>query len=61
MAKKPKFTRAQIKNHIKKIQDAMEKRKLEHEQRGELFKSITPEEIEKKFKRVNSPMLVGQA
>src|SRR5262249_35561903 len=60
MARKPKFTRAQIKNHIKKIQDAMEKHKREHEQRGEHFRSLSPEEIEKKLKRVNSPILVGE-
>lgn len=60
MAKKPKFTRAQIKNHINRIQEEMEKQKREHEERGEHFKSITPEEIEKKLKRVNSPMIVGE-
>src|SRR5262245_24244312 len=60
MAKKPKFARAQIKNHIKKIQQAMEKQKREHEDRGEQFRSVTPEEIEKKLKRVNSPIFVGE-
>jgi hypothetical protein len=56
MAKKPKFTSAQIKNHIKKIQEAIEKQKREN--KSEHFMSITPKEIERKLKRVNSPMIV---
>jgi len=60
MTKKPKFTRAQIKDHIKKIQDEIEKQRREHQRRGEHFKSITPEEIEKKLKRVNSPFLFSE-
>jgi hypothetical protein len=58
MAKKPKFTPAQIKEHIKKIQDAIEKQKAEN--RGEYFTSITPEGIKNKLKRVNSPMIISQ-
>jgi hypothetical protein len=46
MAKKPKLTPAQIRNHIKKIEDIIEKQKREHEYRGEVFKSPTREEIE---------------
>jgi hypothetical protein len=60
MAKKPKLTPAQIRNHIKKIEDIIEKQKREHEYRGEVFKSPTREEIEKKLKRVNSPFLIGE-
>jgi len=59
MAKKSKFTRAQIKTHIKKIQDAMEKRKREQKDKGEHFKSVTLEEIERKLKAVNSPFIIG--
>jgi hypothetical protein len=61
MAKKPKFTRAQIKTHIENVQQAIEKLKREAENRGELFRSLTPEEIEKKLKRANSPFLSGSA
>jgi len=59
MARKPKFTPAQIKNHIKNIQEAIEKQRRKHEQKGEQFVSITPEQIEKKLKRVNSPFITG--
>ena len=58
MAKRPKFTPTQIKQHIKKIQETIDKQKRENE--GEHFTSVTPEEIEKKLKRVNSPMIVSQ-
>jgi hypothetical protein len=58
-ARKPRFTRAQIKNHIKKIQEEMEKRRPERERRGERFVPITPEELEKKLKRANSPIIAG--
>lgn len=61
MAKKLKLTRAQIKAHIKNIQDAMGKQKREAEKRGYLFKSLTPEQIEEKLKRANSPFLAGGA
>ena len=61
MARKPKFTRAQVKNHIKNIQETMDKQKREHEQKGRRFVYITPEEIEKKLRRVNSPFFIGQS
>jgi RecA-family ATPase len=62
MARKPDFTRAQIKNQVEKIQDAIEKLRRETIQRGEdQFRSLTAEEIEKKLKRVNSPFLAGQS
>jgi hypothetical protein len=60
MAKKPKFTPSQIKEHVKKIQDAIEKQKRETQLEHTHFRSITPDEIEKKLKRVNSPIIVGQ-
>ncbi|MBT1513232.1 hypothetical protein KIP88_22315 [Bradyrhizobium sp. SRL28] len=58
MAKKPKFTAAQIKEQAKKIQQAIERHKRENE--GEHFTSLTTDEIEKKLKRVNSPMIISQ-
>src|SRR5262245_30571285 len=58
MQKKPKFTPAQIKQHVKKISDAIEKQK--REQQDEHFTSVTPDEIERKLKRANSPMIVSQ-
>jgi hypothetical protein len=59
MAKKPKFTPSQIKEHVKKIQDAIEKHKRENQLQH--FRSITPDEIEKKLKRANSPFIASQA
>lgn len=56
--KQRKFTTAQIKGHIKSIQEAIEKHKREN--KGDHFTAVTPEEIEKKLKRVNSPMIVSQ-
>jgi hypothetical protein len=56
--KPKKWTAAQIKEHIKKIQQVVETQKSEN--KGEHFTAITPEELEKKFKRVNSPMIVSQ-
>ena len=61
MVKKRKFTRTQIKAHIKNIQDAVEQQKREAEKRGDLFRSLTPEQIEEKLKRANSPFLAGGA
>ena len=58
MAKRPRFTPAQIKQQIKKIQETVDKQKRENQ--GEHFTSLTPEEIEKKLKRMNSPIIVSQ-
>ena len=58
MAKKPKFTSAQIKNKVKKIEDVIEQQKRENQ--GEHFVSLTREEIEKKLKRANSPIITVQ-
>jgi hypothetical protein len=52
-----KLTSAQIKEQTKKIQDAIDKHKREH--RDENFAALTPEEIERKLKRTNSPMMVS--
>jgi|SRR5215813_4406469 len=57
-SKKSKWTPAQIKEHIKNIEKAVEKHKNENKE--EYFESITPELIEKKLKRINSPMIVSQ-
>lgn len=53
-----KWTAAQIKEHIRGIEKAIEKHKREN--KGEHFTAVTPDEIEKKFNRVNSPMIVSQ-
>jgi hypothetical protein len=58
MAKKPKFTPAQIKNKVKEIQEVIEQQKREN--KGEHFVSLTREEIEKKLKRANSPIITVQ-
>jgi len=50
---------AEIKEHVQKIQAAIER--MKRETKGEHFTSITPEQIEKKFKRVNSPMIISQS
>ncbi len=54
----PKFTAAQIKQQIKRIQEAIEKEKGRH--RGQNFTEVKPEDIEKKLKRVKSPMIIFQ-
>lgn len=56
--KAKKFTAGEIKSNVEKIQKAVEKHKKEN--KGEHFTSVTPEEIERKLKRVNSPMIVSQ-
>ncbi|MFN0103423.1 MAG: hypothetical protein ACKV2U_15200 [Bryobacteraceae bacterium] len=53
-----KWTAAQIKKHIVSIEKAVETQKREN--KGEHFTSVTPDEIERKLKRVNSPMIVSQ-
>jgi hypothetical protein len=56
--RKRKWTAAQVKEHIQRIQKAVDKMKREN--KGEHFTAITPEEVEQKLKRVNSPMIVSQ-
>lgn len=53
-----KWTAAQIKEQIQKLQQVVEKHKRDNKE--EHFTAITPEEIEKKLKRVKSPMIVSQ-
>ena len=55
--KRAKWSEAQIKTHIQKIQKVVEQAKREN--KGEHFIGITPEQIRKKLKRVNSPMIVS--
>ena len=57
--KTQKWTPAQKKEHIEKIQKLVEK--LKRENKLENFTGITPEQIEEKFNRINSPMIVGQS
>ncbi len=52
-------TESEIKEQIKKIQKVIEEHKR-LVKKGESFTAVTPEEIEKKLKRVKSPMIVSQ-
>ena len=56
---KSKWTSAQIKKHVQNIQQVIEqqKRLVKH---GESFTAVTPEDIERKLKRTNSPMIISQ-
>jgi hypothetical protein len=56
---KAKWTPAQVKKHIQKIQEVIEKQK-ELVKEGEGFIAVTPEDIERKLKRTNSPMIVSE-
>jgi hypothetical protein len=47
-----------IKEQVQRIQKAIQQQKREN--KGEHFTALTPEEIEKKLKRVNSPIIVSQ-
>ena len=53
-----KLTAARIKQQKEKIQAIIEKHKRENKE--EHFTSLTPEQIEEKLKRVNSPAIVSQ-
>lgn len=53
-----RLTPSQKKEQIEKIQKLVEK--FRRENKLENFTAITPEQIEEKFKRVNSPMFVSQ-
>jgi hypothetical protein len=56
--KQTKWTAAQIKEHIRNIEKVVAKQKRENKE--EYFTFVTPGEIERKLKRVNSPMIVSQ-
>ncbi len=49
----PKLADAQIKQQIKRIQEAIEKEKGRH--RDQNFTEVQPEDIKKKLKQVKSP------
>ena len=53
-----KWTAAQIKAQIKQIEQVIEKHKSENKE--EYFTAVTPADIERKLKRVKSPMIVSQ-
>lgn len=55
-----KWTAAEIKEQIQRIQKVIEQQKR-LVKKGENFTAVTPEEIERKLKRVASPMIVSQA
>jgi hypothetical protein len=57
-SKRRRFTAPQINEHIRTIQKAINKHKRMN--KGEHFTAVTREEIEKKLKRVNSPMIISQ-
>jgi hypothetical protein len=57
-SKTKKLTPAKIKDQVEKILKVIEKNKREYE--GKHFTGLTAEEIERKLKRVNSPMIVSQ-
>lgn len=56
---KARWTPAQIKEQIQRIQEVVEQQKRLVE-KGENFTAVTPEDIERKLKRANSPMIVSQ-
>jgi hypothetical protein len=56
---KGKWTTSQINEHIDKIQAAIKAHK--NELTGEHFTAVTPEDIQKKFERTNSPMIIYQS
>jgi hypothetical protein len=56
---KGKWSPGQIKEHVRKIQEAIEQHKR-LVKKGEAFTAVTPEDIERKLKRANSPMIVSQ-
>jgi ribosomal protein L9 len=57
-SKQRRFTAAQINEHLRTIQKAIKKHKREN--KGEHFTAVTREEIERKLKRANSPMIISQ-
>ena len=56
---KGKWTRERIKKETKRIQEVVEEQKR-LVKKGEDFTAVTPEDIERKLKRANSPMIVSQ-
>ncbi|MCZ7400402.1 MAG: hypothetical protein O8C62_12140 [Candidatus Methanoperedens sp.] len=54
-----KWTKVEIKKHVERIQKVIEEQKR-LVKKGESFTAVTPEDIERKLKRVFSPMIVSQ-
>lgn len=55
---KKKWSAAQVKEHIAKIEEAA--KAFQRQRKTKHFTSVKPEDVEKKLKRVNSPMIVFQ-
>jgi len=45
---------------IKSVAETIEGRRRDAERRGDLFTAVTPEQLQRKLKRANSPMIVYQ-
>lgn len=58
MNAKIKFNVDQIRKHIKHIEQVIEKQ--EKENKEENFTAVSPDEIDQKLRRVNSPMIISQ-
>ncbi|MBO0612332.1 hypothetical protein [Thiothrix fructosivorans] len=58
MTTKIKFPAEEVREHIKKIEKVIEKQKQENKEVN--FTAVTPEEIEEKLRRVDSPMIISQ-
>jgi hypothetical protein len=58
MKQQPKWMKAQVREHIRKITEITQKHKRQNKKA--YFVAITLDVIEEKFKRVNSPMIVAQ-
>jgi hypothetical protein len=57
---RPKFSPDEVKKHIDHIQEITEQVK-KGKKSGQNVTVVTPEEIERKLRRVNSPMIVAQS
>jgi hypothetical protein len=55
-----KFTAAKIKEQIKKILQAIEKEKSRYRDQNLNFIEVKPQDIERKLKRMKSPMIIQQ-
>src|SRR5680860_38501 len=55
---KRKWSSAEVASHIKKIQETVKKQKKENQL--ENFTSVSEQDLENKFNRANSPMIISQ-
>lgn len=51
---------AELKRILDAVNNEIEKHKKEHEKQGKTFTAITPEQLENKLRRAQSPMIVWQ-